>query len=57
MVIDISYQYQLKKFELEKLFKKRNRNFEPLITNVAYQAIKNTCIQFSADDYLEVCSV
>lgn len=37
---------------LKDLFEKRNQDFKPLVENVAYQAIKNTCIKHTADEYL-----
>ena len=52
LTIDMSYQYLIDKEMLKSLFEKRNIDFKPLVENVAYQAIKNTCIEQTADEFL-----
>ena len=52
LTIDLSYQYMIDKEKLKTLFEKRNLDFKPLVENVAYQAIKNTCIEQTADEFL-----
>lgn len=53
LTIDLSYQYTINKDQLDKLFEKRTLDYKPLVENVAYQAIKNTCILQTADEFLK----
>jgi len=52
LLLDISFQYQLRVKDIPKLYAKAALNFKPLIEVNAMDAIKNTAPLFGASDYL-----
>jgi len=52
LILDISFQYKIRKEQIGQLYEKVAMSFEPLVVTFALDAIKNTAPRFGVDEYL-----